>query len=175
MTSRFLAYVTLATVHAGRDLGSRTVDAVTDDEAPPGGGGGSRAIVIYTVLRIAMFLLVWLTLELLTPISGVWALVVALLVSGALSLVLLDRQRNRVGAVAAGFFGRINDRIDAAARAEDDDSSPVAGIGAGIPATGDDPSVSGEGEQGAEGQAVDQDQDPGLLEGRDQRRPDGTS
>jgi hypothetical protein len=108
------------------------------------GGSKAAAVLVYTALRIAVFAAVWLTIELLTPLSGVWAIVVAILVSGAVSLLLLDRQRGRVGAAAAGFFGRLNERIEASARAEDDDGEPPA------PSPG-----SGEGEQTAENEAVD--------------------
>ena len=110
--------------------------------------GGSKvvAITVYTVLRVALFAAVWLTLELLTPINGLWAIVLAILISGAISIVLLDRQRDRVGAGAAGFFRGINERIEASARAEDDDlEAPAA-----APAPG-----SGEGEQPAQRDAVD--------------------
>ncbi len=108
------------------------------------GGSKAAAVLVYTALRIAVFAAVWLTIELLTPLSGVWATAVAILVSGAVSLLLLDRQRGQVGAAAAGFFGRLNERIEASARAEDDDGEPPA------PSPG-----SGEGEQTAENEAVD--------------------
>lgn len=122
--------------------------------------GGSKvlAITVYTVLRVALFAAVWLTLELLTPISGLWAIVLAILFSGAISIVVLDRQRDRVGAIAAGFFRGINERIEASARAEDDDldaSSVVAGVAEPDAATGDDASSSGDGEQPAHRDAVD--------------------
>ena len=38
------------------------------------------AVLVYTVLRVALFLAVWLTIELLTPISGVWAIALAIVV-----------------------------------------------------------------------------------------------
>jgi Protein of unknown function (DUF4229) len=103
--------------------------------------------VVYTVLRVALFAAVWLTIELLTPINGLLAIITALLVSGAVSLLVLDRQRGRAAAVAGGFFSRINERIEASARAEDVDDEPV-------PAPTAD-AGSGEGEQGAEHEAVD--------------------
>ena len=112
------------------------------------GGSKAAAVLVYTALRIAVFAAVWLTIELLTPLSGVWAIVVAILVSGAVSLLLLDRQRGQVGAAAAGFFGRLNERIEASARAEDDDGEPPAPSPAPSPG-------SGEGEQTAENEAVD--------------------
>ena len=97
--------------------------------------GGSKvlAIVVYTVLRVALF----------AAVIGL-----AILVSGAISIVVLDRQRDRVGAVAAGFFRGINERIEASARAEDDDLDAPAPAPAPAPA-------SGEGEQSAHRDAVD--------------------
>lgn len=79
------------------------------------------AILVYTLLRVGLFAVVWVVVELVTPIHGLWAAAVAILISGAISIVVLDRQRGAVGAVAAGFFGRINARIEASARAEDAD------------------------------------------------------
>jgi hypothetical protein len=111
------------------------------------GGSKALAVLVYTVLRVALFLAVWLTIELLTPISGVWAIVIAILLSGVISLLVLDRQRGRVATVAAGFFSGINERIEASARAEDVDDEPD-------PATSD--AGSGEGEQPAEHKPVDQ-------------------
>jgi hypothetical protein len=84
------------------------------------------AVLVYTVLRIALFAAVWLTI-------------------GAISLLVLDRQRGRAASVAAGFFGGINERIEASARAEDVDDEPVT------PEAAD----SGEGQQDAEHEAVD--------------------
>lgn len=135
-----------------RSRGTGRARTVGDVSSPR--GSTLAAIALYTLLRVALFALVWLTIELLTPISGLWALVVAILVSGAISLFVLDRPRNRVGLAAAGFFGRINERIEASARAEDDDKP------------------SGEGEQGPEGETVGEKGDPGLLEGGDERRAD---
>jgi uncharacterized membrane protein YccC len=108
------------------------------------GGSKALAIAVYTVLRVALFAAVWLTLELLTPISGLWAIVFAILISGAISIIVLDRQRDRVAAVAAGFFRGINERIEASARAEDVDDEPAAAEAG-----------SGEGEQPAQHDAVD--------------------
>lgn len=81
----------------------------------------TAAVILYTLLRIALFAVVWALIWFLTPLDALWSAVVAILVSGALSLVLLDRQRGRVGQAAGRFFSRINERIDAAARAEDID------------------------------------------------------
>lgn len=84
----------------------------------------TAAILIYTLLRVGLFAVVWVVVDLLTPFRGVWAAVVAILISGAISIIVLDRQRSAVGAVAAGYFGRINARIEASARAEDGSGEP---------------------------------------------------
>ena len=104
------------------------------------GGSKAMAIAVYTALRVALFAAMWLTIELLTPINGIWAIVLAILLSGAISIVVLDRQRDRVGRVAAGFFSGLNERIEASARAEDID----------------DDASSGQGEEGPKDEAVGQ-------------------
>jgi hypothetical protein len=121
------------------------------------GTSKALAVLVYTVLRVALFFAVWLTIELLTPINGLLAIIAAILVSGAISLLVLDRQRGRAASVAAGFFGRINERIEASARAEDVDDEPytpaprTADSGEGKTAAGDSP----DGEKTAEGESVD--------------------
>jgi hypothetical protein len=141
------AYVTSMGPHAGRPDAS----AYRSRVATPG-GSKALAVLVYTALRVALFAAVWLTIELLTPINGLLAIIAAILVSGAVSLLVLDRQRGRAASVAAGFFGRINERIEASARAEDVDDEPVASTPASAaPSTGD----SGNGEQTAENESVD--------------------
>lgn len=107
------------------------------------------AVLVYTTMRLLMFLAVWLLLQLLTPLRGLWALVLALLVSGAISFFLLNRQRDAMSGVVAGFFGRINDRIDASTRAEDIDDLPEA-------------------QPEPERKPGDEDQGPGGFQGGDQ-------
>lgn len=136
------AYVTGMGPHAGRpDVSAYRRHVATS------GGSKTLAVLVYTALRVALFAAVWLTIELLTPINGLLAIIAAILVSGAVSLLVLDRQRGRAASVAAGFFGRINERIEASARAEDVDDEPAA-----PPSPTAD---SGEGEQNAENEAVD--------------------
>lgn len=107
------------------------------------------AVLVYTTMRLLMFVAVWLLVQLITPIRGLWALVLAVLVSGAISFFLLNRQRDAMSGVVAGFFGRINDRIDASTRAEDFDDLP-------------------ERQTRPERESGDENQDPGRLEGGDQ-------
>jgi hypothetical protein len=100
-------------------------------------------------MRLLLFIAVWLLLQLLTPLRGLWALVLALLVSGAISFFLLNRQRDAMSGVVAGFFGRINDRIDASTRAEDVDDLP-------------------EGQPDPQRKSRDENEGPGGLQGGDQ-------
>jgi hypothetical protein len=94
-------------------------------------GGTAIAVIVYTLLRFALFAVVWVLIEFLSPIHGLWAAAAALLISGAISIVVLDRPRNKVGAAAGRFFGGINERIEASARAEDDDEGEQAASGEG--------------------------------------------
>jgi hypothetical protein len=114
---------------------------------------GVGAVIWYTVLRVAIFAGLWFLIQLLTPLRGLWAVVAALLLSGAISMILLNRQRDSMSVVVAGFFGRINDRIEQGKRAEDYlDSQP-------------------DGEQ----YAVPEDEQAGDLEHRDERGPDSAT
>lgn len=124
------------------------------------GASHGRALVVYTLLRALLFGAVWAVVWFLTPLDAVWSAMAALLISGAISLVLLDRQRGRVGVAAGGFFSRMNDRIDAATRAEDfDDPDPASSAPA---------EASGQGDEQAQQESVDEQQGPGALEGGDQ-------
>ena len=53
----------------GDPAGSRKLDAMS------AAGSKAGAVVLYTALRVGLFLAVWLTFELLTPVSGLWAIV----------------------------------------------------------------------------------------------------
>lgn len=59
--------------------------------------------------------------QLTTPLRGLSAAVVALLISGVISIVVLNKQRAAMGVTVAEFFGRINSRIEASTRAEDEE------------------------------------------------------
>jgi hypothetical protein len=82
-----------------------------------------HSVLVYTLSRLAVFAVVVGLLALL-GLRSYLLVVVALLVSGAVSLVLLNRQRDAMSSAVAGTFRRINDRIDASARAEDDEPGP---------------------------------------------------
>jgi hypothetical protein len=84
------------------------------------------SVWIYTGMRILLFLGIWLLLQLLTPLRGLWGIAAAILMSGLISIFVLNRQRDAMSSTVGAFFRRINDRIDASARAEDFDDAPVS-------------------------------------------------
>ena len=111
------------------------------------------AVLTYTGLRVLLLLAVWFILQLFTPLRGWLSVAVALVISGLVSLFLLNRQRASMGLVVSSFFGGINARIDAATRAEDDDL---------------DLEVLAESEPSTQREAVDQEHQAGSLENDDQ-------
>jgi Protein of unknown function (DUF4229) len=78
-----------------------------------------QAFAVYSGLRLVLLLAVGGLLY-LTGARGFLLILLAFLVSGALSLVWLDRPRATMSAGFGRVMGRMNDRIDAAAAAEDD-------------------------------------------------------
>ncbi len=89
--------------------------------APATRASGCLAVVAYTVSRLVLLLVCWLPLQLFTPMRGLIALAIAVLVSGVLSYFLLDRRRDAMAAQLGSFFSRLNSRIDRSTKAEDDD------------------------------------------------------
>ena len=115
---------------------------------------------VYTGLRLLLWLGVWAILQFLTPVKGVLAIVIALLISGAISIVVLDRQRDAMSEGVGAFFGRINDRIEKSAAAED---------------YWQEPADSSPGEQSSGEQPVDEHEDAGHLEHGDEHRTDSAT
>ncbi|MEY4137368.1 MAG: hypothetical protein RL205_1496 [Actinomycetota bacterium] len=68
-----------------------------------------------------MFVGAWVVIEIFTPIHGLFAAAFAIVISGAVSIIALNGQRDAMSEALFGFFRRMNDRIDASARAEDVD------------------------------------------------------
>ena len=108
-----------------------------------------RGIAIYTGLRLALLAGVWLVIQIVTPMRGLLAVAVALVISGAISFIVLDRPRDSASAGLSGVFRRIDDRIERSKVAEDVD---------------DDPHVSGQGEPDAEQESIGKDEQAGGLE-----------
>ncbi|MDO8733079.1 MAG: DUF4229 domain-containing protein [Actinomycetota bacterium] len=117
----------------------------------------AKNLAIYTGLRVLLWLGVWAILQFLTPVKGVLALAISLLLSGAISIVVLDRQRDSMSEGVGAFFGRINDRIEKSAAAED---------------YWEEPESSRPGEQASSEQAVVEHQDPSHLQDGDEHRTD---
>lgn len=119
-----------------------------------------RGIAVYTAMRVALLVGVWLVVQVVTPMRGLLAIAVALVISGVISFIVLDRSRDSASAGLAGVFRRINDRIEQSKVAEDVD---------------DDPAVLGQREAQAEQQSVGQGEQSGGLQDGDQVTPGGPS
>jgi hypothetical protein len=135
---------------------------------------GVGAIIWYTLLRIAVFAGLWFLIQLLTPVRGLWAIVAALLLSGAISMIVLNRQRDSMSVVVAGFFGRINDRIEQGKRAEDDLYSQAHGEQDAVPEHEQPGGLEHGNEGGSDRAAQDASQrsdGEGQGEQREERRP----
>ena len=113
----------------------------------------SIAWVSYTTIRLALVVLVWLAIQFFTPIRGLLAIALALLISAVFSIIFLSKQRDAMSESVFGFFRKLNERIDASAAKEDYlDAEPQA-----------------------QKDSVNQQDDSGGLEDGDQGRPAGTS
>lgn len=112
----------------------------------------SVAWVSYTTIRLALVILVWLALQFFTPIRGLLAIALALLISALFSILFLSKQRDAMSESMFGFFRRLNERIDASAAKEDYLDA----------------------ESQTQHDAVSQQENPGGFEDGDQGRPAGT-
>ena len=112
-----------------------------------------RGIALYTALRVAVLVAVWLVIQVVTPMRGLLAIAVALVISGVISFILLDRTRDKASAGLAGVFRRIDDRIERSKVAEDVDECAVPGQPA-----------SGQREADPQQQPVGQDEQAGGLQ-----------
>lgn len=110
--------------------------------------------MVYTLLRLVLFAAVWVLVWVITPWRGLVAIAVAILISGGISLFLLDRPRGQMAVGVNAFMQRINDRIEASTRAEDVDE-PLPGGGE-------------HGEDHGQPGSVGKHDHPGLLEDGDQ-------
>ena len=84
-----------------------------------------RGILLYTLSRIGLFLVILLPLRLFTPFSLLLDLIIAIAISGLISIFLLNRQRDAASGGIKAIFASINRRIDESRSAEDyDDEAP---------------------------------------------------
>lgn len=118
-------------------------------------------MAMYTGLRVALLVAVWLLVQIVTPLRGLMAIAVAIVISGVISFILLDRTRDRASVGLAGVFKRIDDRIERSRTAEDVDDEPHPG--------------SGQAETDTQQQSVGQHQQSGALEDRDESATRGTA
>lgn len=87
-----------------------------------------RGIALYTTLRVALLLVVWLLIQVVTPLRGLIAIGLAVVISGIISFVLLDRPRDQASRGLSRLFRSIDERIERSRTAEDieDEPAPVA-------------------------------------------------
>ena len=86
-----------------------------------------RAIVVYTSLRVGLFVLC-AALGWLAGLSGPLLLIAALLVSGVLSWFVLRRQRIAMGGAVERRVSGLRSRLDARAASEDAYVDAMQGI-----------------------------------------------
>jgi Protein of unknown function (DUF4229) len=79
---------------------------------------GGRAAVVYTALRLALFV-ACLVLVLAVGLRGFAALLVALALSGVLSLFVLARQRSAMSVAVDRRVSRLQERVRVRTAAED--------------------------------------------------------
>jgi len=90
------------------------------------------ALLRYTLVRLAIFAVVTGLLWLIGVRTNTLLLIaLGLVISGFISLVVLNRSRDAASASVVGVFSRINARIDASTRAEDVDEGTEDDIAAG--------------------------------------------
>ena len=112
--------------------------------------------VRYTAARLLLWLAVWAVLQFLTPVKGLLAVIIGLLISSAISIIVLDRQRDVMSEGIGSFFGNINQKIANSAAAEDAWQEQIR------------ESRSAPSQDGSASQAVNQDENAALLEWNDQ-------
>lgn len=98
-----------------------------------------RGLIFYTTSRLALFLVVWLVLQ-LVGLRGLTAAVVALLISGAIAFFVLNRQRDSAAASVSSLFRRVDERIERSRAAEDGPVDAAAQGRGGSEGDGDDQS-----------------------------------
>ncbi len=87
--------------------------------APQARAGRAHPFLLYNLARLTVFAIV-LGVCYLLGFRGLPLLLVSLLVSGAISFVVLRRLADSAGASFVGAWRRMNTRIDERSRSEDD-------------------------------------------------------
>jgi hypothetical protein len=86
--------------------------------SPPGRPRDGRAVLVYTAARVGVFL-VCLAIGWVVGLNGLFLFLVALVVSGALSLFVLQRQRLAMSAAVERSVTRAGTRLRQHTEAED--------------------------------------------------------
>ena len=128
-----------------------------------------RGIVLYTGLRLALLAVVWLLIQAVTPLRGLIAAAAAIVVSGFISFIALDRPRNEASSGFFGIFRRIDERIERSRTAEDHDDP------AHEPTTDSARADLRQAEAQPEEQAVAEGEQSGALQDRDEGAPGSPS
>lgn len=97
---------------------SLTETVATDQDSPSGSFGVRHPFVVYTGLRILLLLATGIVCYLLGA-RGIGLIILAFLISGLISFIVLVPQRDRVGTRVGGYFRRLNDRIEESKQSED--------------------------------------------------------
>ena len=84
-----------------------------------------RALLTYTIYRLLVFAAALVALYVLGARSYL-LVALAIVISGLISLVVLDRQRDGVAPMVKKFTSRINDRIESGKRKEDSASDSAS-------------------------------------------------
>lgn len=128
---------------------------------------------MYTGLRVGLLLVAWLLIQAITPLRGLMAVALAVVISGIISFVLLDRTRDRASRGLARIFGRIDDRIERSRTAEDIDDDVTMTVPASVDPEDSDVDL-GQSDADPEQDGVSEKQQTGGLEDLDESRPDRT-
>ena len=115
-----------------------------------------RGIALYTGLRLALLAAVWLLIQAVTPLRGLIAAGVAIVISAVISMFLLNRTRDKASIGLSGIFKRIDDRIERSRTAEDVDDE----VGSGQP------------DAQAQQEPIGEHEETGPLQDRNQVTPD---
>jgi hypothetical protein len=132
---------------------------VSQDEPAPAAdapaASGGHPVLVYTGLRLLLLVITAGVLYLFGLRNILLLLVFAFLISGVISIFVLNRRREVAAVEVVTAVQKVNQRIDESARAEDapDDDldasdAPVAGSSASVTASGD-AAADGQAEPGA--------------------------
>lgn len=107
------------TYSCGMTEDSLAETAASDQDSSSNSFGSKHPFLVYTGLRIVLLLVTGIVCYVLGA-RGIGLIILAFLISGLVSFIVLVPQRDRVGTRVGGYFRRLNDRIEESKRSEDD-------------------------------------------------------